>query len=78
MTVGTEEQKPPAIDFSKIKLERGTTPENIKSQCFQLCQQYLGGVWLNLTIDEVEVKRLSGGLTNQLYYCAINEDKRIS
>ena len=64
------------IDFSKITLQRGTTPQDIEQKCFDLCRNYLGGVWLKLTIDEVEVKRLSGGLTNQLYYCGINEDKR--
>ena len=64
------------IDSSKIVLERGETPEGIEQKCFQLCKDYLGGVWMTLTFNEIQVKRMSGGLTNQLYYCAINEDKR--
>ena len=64
------------IDFNKIELVRGETPEGIEQKCFLLCKEYLGGVWLTLTLNEVKVKRVSGGLTNQLYYCAINEDKR--
>ena len=60
------------------KLERGQTPENIEQICFDLCRDYLGDIWLNLTIDEVEVRRLSGGLTNQLYYCGIKGDKQLS
>ena len=66
------------FDFSKIEWQRGKTPEDIKQKCFQLCKDYLGGIWLQLSIEEFEIKRLSGGLTNQLYYCAINEDKQIS
>jgi hypothetical protein len=60
------------IDFSQIF--RGETPEDIEHKCFDLCQKYLGGVWLRVSIDEIEVKRLSGGFTNQLYYCAINKN----
>ena len=61
------------LDFDKIDLIRGKTPEDIKQKCFHLCKDYLEGVWLKVGIDEVEVKRLSGGMTNQLYYCAINK-----
>ncbi|XP_054156456.1 choline/ethanolamine kinase-like [Oppia nitens] len=62
------------FDFTTIKLERGHTPNDIKDKCFGLCRDYLADIWLNVTIDDVEVKRLSGGLTNQLYYCAIKRD----
>ncbi|XP_054157293.1 choline/ethanolamine kinase-like [Oppia nitens] len=65
--IKTDSTQPP------LKLERGQTIDNFKQKCYELCQQYLGGIWLNTTIDEVEVRRLSGGLTNQLYYCAINK-----
>ncbi|CAG2174458.1 unnamed protein product, partial [Oppiella nova] len=61
-----------------MKWERGSTPDDIKAKCFQLCVDYLGGVWSHISIDDIEVKRLSGGLTNQLYYCALNEDLRNS
>ncbi|XP_054157294.1 choline/ethanolamine kinase-like [Oppia nitens] len=65
--IKTDSTQPP------LKLERGQTIDNFKQKCYELCQQYLGGIWLDTTIDEVEVRRLSGGLTNQLYYCAINK-----
>lgn len=52
---------------------RGETPEDIKDKCFDLCRQYLGGVWLEVTIDQFVVNRISGGLTNQLYYCAVED-----
>ncbi|XP_054157300.1 choline/ethanolamine kinase-like [Oppia nitens] len=65
-----------AFDMSNIKLERGDTPQDIKDRCYQLCRNYLADVWLTVGIDDIEVKRLSGGLTNQLYYCAINDIHR--
>jgi hypothetical protein len=67
----TEEKE--KIDFSKLEILRGKTPEDIKQRCFQLTKDYLGGVWLNISIDEIEVKRLSGGFTNQLYHCVISK-----
>ncbi|CAG2106607.1 unnamed protein product, partial [Medioppia subpectinata] len=65
-----------SCDSAIFKLQRGSTPDSIQDSCFLLCREYLGGVWLNVTVGDIEVKRLSGGLTNQLYYCAVNEDKR--
>ena len=64
------------IDFTTLKMERGSTPDDIDDKCLQLCKDYLGGTWLKVTTNEIVVNRLSGGLTNQIYYCAINEDKR--
>ena len=53
---------------------RGKTPEDIKEQCFDFCRQYLAGVWLEVTVDQIVVNRITGGLTNQLYYCAIDDN----
>ncbi|CAG2116731.1 unnamed protein product [Medioppia subpectinata] len=65
-------------EFNKNNILRGPTPPRIKEKCYDLCREYLGGVWLNVTVGDIEVKRLTGGATNQLYYCAFNEDKRLS
>ncbi|CAG2101433.1 unnamed protein product [Medioppia subpectinata] len=56
----------------------GPTPPDIKEKCLHLCRDYLGGVWLNITVADIIVKRITGGLVNQLYYCGINEDKQTS
>ncbi|XP_054157306.1 choline/ethanolamine kinase-like [Oppia nitens] len=61
------------IDFEKIELINGETPHDIKHRCLKLCQQYLAGNWLQQTVDTIKVKRLTGGLTNQLYYCGIDK-----
>ncbi|XP_054157292.1 choline kinase A2-like [Oppia nitens] len=56
-----------------LHLERGRNVDNYKEKCHQLCQQYLGGVWLDTTVEDMKIRRLSGGLTNQIYYCGIDE-----
>ncbi|XP_054156997.1 choline/ethanolamine kinase-like [Oppia nitens] len=59
------------VDFDKLELLRGETPDDIRDQCLKLCQQYLAGNWLQQSTDTIKVVRVSGGMTNQLYYCGI-------
>ena len=61
------------FSFDKVEMLRGITPENLNEKCLELCQNYLGGIWLKQTVDTIQVKRLSGGLTNQMYYCGLND-----
>ncbi|XP_054157051.1 choline/ethanolamine kinase-like [Oppia nitens] len=61
------------IDFLSMELTRGKTPEDIKERCLQLCQDYIAGDWIRQTVDTIEVIRITGGLTNQLYKCSIIE-----
>jgi len=63
------------FDYDKRKeLIRGQTPEDIKQQCHQLCKEYIGGVWNDISSDQFNLNRISGGLTNQLYCCSLNSD----
>uniref|UniRef100_H2ZLV2 ethanolamine kinase n=1 Tax=Ciona savignyi TaxID=51511 RepID=H2ZLV2_CIOSA len=39
------------------------------TQAYQLCKEYLGGPWSEISIHEFEVNTLGGGLTNKLYIC---------
>ncbi|XP_054157321.1 choline/ethanolamine kinase-like [Oppia nitens] len=61
------------IDFDKMDLYKGETPVDINDQCLQLCKDYLSGEWIQQTVDTITVRRVTGGLMNQLYYCGINE-----
>ncbi|XP_054157315.1 uncharacterized protein LOC128955668 [Oppia nitens] len=61
------------LDLDKIDLVRGETPIDINDQCLQLCKDYLSGEWIQQTVDTITVTRITGGLTNQIYYCGINE-----
>ena len=61
------------LDFDKIELVSGETPTDIKDKCLQLCKDYLSGNWAQQTIDSIQVRRITGGLINQLYYCGISQ-----
>ncbi|CAG2100037.1 unnamed protein product [Medioppia subpectinata] len=66
------------FDLSQIDLIRGETPIDITEKCLQLCKEYLSDVWTQQTVDTIEVRRISGGLTNQLYYCGIKSADGVS
>jgi choline/ethanolamine kinase len=55
------------------RLMRGSTPEDISEKCLKLCSDYLGGAWNKITVEQITVRRISGGYTNQLYYCGLTE-----
>ena len=61
------------FSYDKVDAIKGETPVDIKEKCVKLCQDYLGGVWLEQTIDTIQLRRVSGGFTNQLYYCAVGQ-----
>lgn len=66
-----------AKDWTKIsqdELVRGLTPDNIEKRCLELCQTYIGGSWVNAkTLNEISVKRISGGFTNQFYHVQLGK-----
>ncbi|CAF0930407.1 unnamed protein product [Rotaria sordida] len=41
------------------------------SQALEWCQHFLGGVWSTLTVEEMQMNRISGGLSNYLYCCSL-------
>ena len=61
------------LDFSQLELIRGETPPDINEKCLQLCKDYLSGNWSQQTVDTIVVKRITGGMVSQLYYCGIKE-----
>ena len=61
------------LDFSKIVRLSGDTPPDIEQKCLHLCQTYLSGNWREQTVDTIEVRRITGGMINQLYYCCIKD-----
>ena len=56
----------------------GEQPDDLEEMCLKLGQKYLAGNWTHLSIEDIEVKRLTSGLSNQTYYCkirdSVNED----
>lgn len=53
-------------------LQKATLPE-IRNAAARICRDYLTGKWKNIRAEELIVKRISGGLSNFLYYVALPE-----
>ena len=54
-------------DFKSII--RDGDQQNVDEKCLDLCRTYVAGDWLNVGLENVEIKRLTGGLTNRIYVC---------
>ncbi|XP_071447667.1 choline/ethanolamine kinase-like [Hetaerina americana] len=50
-----------------------TDPTDIRARAYQLCREYLHGAWRKISPEELIVRKVSGGLSNLLYYCALPE-----
>lgn len=59
------------VDDDGDKLYRGDTPDGIEEKCLQFCVDFIGRHWTNLTINDVHVNRITGGLVNQFYRVSI-------
>ncbi|KAL3097993.1 hypothetical protein niasHT_027538 [Heterodera trifolii] len=47
-----------------------------KKRTHNLCARYLGGIWKTVSVAEITIKKLSGGLSNMLFLCCLVEDHR--
>lgn len=48
--------------------------DEIRSAASRLCSDYLTGRWKTISADDIIVKRVSGGLSNFLYYISLPEE----
>ncbi|XP_053384231.1 choline/ethanolamine kinase-like [Mercenaria mercenaria] len=44
---------------------------------FNMCRDSIGGVWSEISEDEFQISKLSGGLTNYLYICSLPSNVRV-
>ena len=57
------------LNLTPEEMMRGSTPTGIEERCLDLCRAYIGGSWnLASGIEDIIVKRVGGGFTNQLYH----------
>ena len=59
------------VEATQDKLYRGVQPDDIEQKCLDLCSNFIAGPWSNLTLQDVNVERISGGLVNQFYRITI-------
>ncbi|CAG2110563.1 unnamed protein product, partial [Medioppia subpectinata] len=48
---------------------------NVPRYALDICKRFITGQWENITSDEIVVKQLSGGFTNQIYHCSLPEGR---
>ncbi|KAG5680935.1 hypothetical protein PVAND_010411 [Polypedilum vanderplanki] len=54
---------------SLIKATRSNS--DMRDVATRICREYLSGAWKTISQDEIQVKRMSGGLSNFLYYVSL-------
>ena len=59
------------LDQNRNELTNSQISDDIKDKCLALCQKYLSGSWRRQTVATIDVHRIPGGLSNQMYYCGI-------
>ncbi|XP_063898670.1 choline/ethanolamine kinase isoform X1 [Helicoverpa armigera] len=65
------------IDMNKSsywKLQMCGTEEEMREVAGRICRNYLHGAWKTVDPKELDFKRISGGLSNFLYYVALPDD----
>ncbi|XP_073964861.1 choline kinase A2-like isoform X2 [Choristoneura fumiferana] len=56
------------------KLQMCGTEEEMREVAARICRNYLHGAWKSVEPSDLDFKRISGGLSNFLYYVALPED----
>ena len=60
--------------FGISDIRCGDIPENITSLALKTCQEHIGLSWDTIDETQLILRRITGSLTNQLYYCGIPDD----
>ncbi|XP_061166717.1 choline/ethanolamine kinase-like [Saccostrea echinata] len=45
--------------------------EDVNEKAFRWCRKSIGGAWARISKEEIDIKPISGGLTNRLYLCCL-------
>ncbi|XP_055849186.1 choline/ethanolamine kinase isoform X2 [Episyrphus balteatus] len=54
---------------------KNASMDEIRNAASRLCRDYLTGRWKSITSEDIVVKRISGGLSNFLYYISLPEEQ---
>lgn len=57
-----------------VKIQFCSTHNEMREIAARICRNYLHGVWKVVDPKDIEFRRISGGLSNFLYYLALPED----
>ncbi|XP_071493243.1 choline/ethanolamine kinase-like isoform X2 [Diadema antillarum] len=54
----------------------GAVDNETKLKAYTWCQEYLGGVWKQIDLEDFQIKDLRAGLSNYLYLCSLPAHQR--
>lgn len=54
-------------------IAKANSPTEMRDIAARICRDYLTGAWKTISADELQLKRISGGLSNFLYYVSLPE-----
>ncbi|XP_035916197.1 choline/ethanolamine kinase isoform X1 [Anopheles stephensi] len=66
-------KRPDPVADSLKQLLKANSPTEMRDIAARICRDYLTGAWKTISADELQLKRISGGLSNFLYYVSLPE-----
>uniref|UniRef100_A0A6E8VTX2 Choline kinase N-terminal domain-containing protein n=1 Tax=Anopheles coluzzii TaxID=1518534 RepID=A0A6E8VTX2_ANOCL len=66
-------KRPDPVAESLKQLLKANSPTEMRDIAARICRDYLTGAWKTISADELQLKRISGGLSNFLYYVSLPE-----
>ncbi|XP_040168708.1 choline/ethanolamine kinase isoform X1 [Anopheles arabiensis] len=68
-----KQKRPDPVAESLKQLLKANSPTEMRDIAARICRDYLTGAWKTISADELQLKRISGGLSNFLYYVSLPE-----
>lgn len=56
--------------------DNAVIPFQVKARTHSLCSNLLGGIWKELEIEDIQMKRMKGGMSNMLFLCQLPADRK--
>ncbi|XP_055540627.1 choline/ethanolamine kinase isoform X2 [Wyeomyia smithii] len=59
-----------------VMMKASKSPTEMRDIAARICRDYLTGAWKTIPAEELQMKRISGGLSNFLYYVSLPEQQK--
>ncbi|XP_055643328.1 choline/ethanolamine kinase isoform X2 [Toxorhynchites rutilus septentrionalis] len=60
--------------MDRMQVVASKTPTEMRDVAARICRDYLTGAWKTIPADQLQLKRISGGLSNFLYYVSLPDN----
>uniref|UniRef100_A0A7E4W5J7 Choline/ethanolamine kinase n=1 Tax=Panagrellus redivivus TaxID=6233 RepID=A0A7E4W5J7_PANRE len=48
-----------------------TAQHELNEKAFNICREYIGGIWNKVNLDVFDISKISGGMTNMVFLCSL-------